>query len=289
MPSTISSPKRCVPIEQLSHASFSSFGEVIENPTSSSTSREELRLVTANQGSAKRWFEISRLTDFYNLAPSKKLARPSLSLARCQPRELRGLEATTTNNTEPEQKVFDIKILERHPFTSQTFIPIGLSAEDSTTRFLIIVAPTLPVSKSREDLKDRPKPYPTPEQKPKRSLLDVFSRAHPSPFTNERSPPSPNAPGAAVDKPKGAGMPDLDSIRVFLASGDQAVTYGAGTWHAPMVVVGERPVEFVVLQNMNGVDIEDCQEVELKSDGDEGLSALLPTMSAMTAAPRSKL
>lgn len=59
-------------------------------------------------------------------------------------------------------------------------------------------------------------------------------------------------------------MPDLRQIRAFLARGNQAVTYGSGTWHAPMVVLGETDVEFVVVQYANGVDNEDCQEVMLE-------------------------
>lgn len=41
------------------------------------------------------------------------------------------------------------------------------------------------------------------------------------------------------------------------------VTYGVGTWHAPMVVVGGR-VEFVVVQHVSGRDDEDCQEVDVQ-------------------------
>lgn len=54
--------------------------------------------------------------------------------------------------------------------------------------------------------------------------------------------------------------PDLKNIKAFIAKGGQAVTYGVGTWHAPMVVLGPRRVDFVVVQHVNGVDDEDCQE-----------------------------
>ena len=65
------------------------------------------------------------------------------------------------------------------------------------------------------------------------------------------------------------GPPDLSKIRAFWAQRGQAVTYGAGTWHAPMVVIGDERMDFVVVQFANGVAEEDCQEVELKI-GDEG-------------------
>lgn len=68
-------------------------------------------------------------------------------------------------------------------------------------------------------------------------------------------------------------MPDLNNIQAFIARGDQAVTYNAGTWHAPMVVLGEKPIDFVVVQYANGVANDDCQEVEITaSDGGEGLA-----------------
>lgn len=41
------------------------------------------------------------------------------------------------------------------------------------------------------------------------------------------------------------------------------ITYGAGTWHAPMVVVGEGRMDFVVTQWVNGREEDDCQEVEI--------------------------
>ena len=65
-------------------------------------------------------------------------------------------------------------------------------------------------------------------------------------------------------------MPNLANIKAFIARGDQAVTYGPGTWHAPMVVLGEQAVDFVVVQYANGVPLEDCQEVELESADGEG-------------------
>lgn len=42
------------------------------------------------------------------------------------------------------------------------------------------------------------------------------------------------------------------------------VTYGVATWHAPMVVVGDGRVDFVVTQWVSGRGGEDCQEVELE-------------------------
>lgn len=57
--------------------------------------------------------------------------------------------------------------------------------------------------------------------------------------------------------------PDVSRIEAFVARGDQAVTYAPGTWHAPMIVVGEQRVDFVVVQFANGVAEDDCELVEV--------------------------
>ncbi len=115
---------------------------------------------------------------------------------------------------------FKVEILERHPFTSQTFCPLGVSP-DAETKYLVIVAPSLP----------------------------------PSPADTHLCCPPP-----------GRGSAELSKIKVFLATGDQAVTYAAGTWHAPMVVVGSEPIAFLVSQFVSGVAEEDCQEVVWDGD-----------------------
>lgn len=119
---------------------------------------------------------------------------------------------------------FSVRILERHSFTTQTFVPLGLSTDDNETYFLVIVAPS----------------------SPDHFLTETVSGGK-----------------AEIQHP-----PDLSRLKAFVAHGGQAVTYGAGTWHAPMVVLGKRRVDFVVTQFTSGVAEEDCQEVEIA----EGIS-----------------
>jgi ureidoglycolate lyase len=181
-----------------------------------------------------------------------------------------------------DKQLFDVSILERHPFTTQTFIPMGLSQSDRHTQYLVIVAPTLPAAASRRNT-DRPPPYPTPELKRSRSIKEIFARARPSPFTNEAAPPpSQFSRLHPSQRPKGPGLPDLKNLRAFIATGNQAVTYGAGTWHAPMVVIGDRPIDFVVVQFANGVGPEDCQEIVLKPgrSAEEGMVVLVDSDSS---------
>lgn len=281
-------PSIRIPIELLTPTAFSQFGTVIENPATSPSSKLPVlhRIpppdsVSANQGFATKYLDVTHMSNLYNLAPSKKPAKAVMNMFVCKPRDLRphepsqsmpsswgdlDIEDEDAVDGNYERQLLDIGILERHPFTTQTFIPMGLSPTDRHTQYLVIVAPTLPASASRKHT-GRPPPYPTPKLQRSRSIKDIFARARPSPFTNEAAPPPSQfsrLPPSA--RPKGPGLPDLKNLRAFVAVGNQAVTYGAGTWHAPMIVIGDRPIDFVVVQFANDVGIEDCQEILLKPD-----------------------
>jgi len=146
----------------------------------------------------------------YFQSPSKDPGKAVMNIFSCFPRSL------STSSFSISQ-VFNVRILERHPYTTQTFIPMNMASTEPSTKYLVIVAPTL-------------------------SPTEAF----------------PNL-----------GPPDLSNLRAFVANGAQAVTYGTGTWHAPMVVLGEKRVDFVVVQFANGVPEDDCQEVELEGQGVE--------------------
>ncbi|KAL4872232.1 hypothetical protein BDV12DRAFT_162530 [Aspergillus spectabilis] len=171
--------------------------------------------VAANQFSALKYSPISPLTDNYGQSASGVSSEGRLSMFSCFPRNLRKEKSGSG-----EKAVFDVRILERHPYTTQTFSPLGLGADDQETYFLVIVAPSL---------------------KGQTALVTTDSGEQ----IFIRDPP------------------DLCQLKAFVARGDQAVTYGAGTWHAPMVVVGKRRVDFLVVQFVNGVAEDDCQEVKV--------------------------
>lgn len=239
----------------LDPVSFAPFGTVIQNPATHNGQPAKIESVQANQGTATKWLDVSHLESWYHLAPSKKLAKSVMNMFVCKPRELR--------EAGDDRQVLDVKILERHPFTPQTFIPLGVNPNDET-RYLVIVAPTLKPS-TRAHLESRDKPYPAEYRRPKKGLRERLLGARPNPFTNDYAPSTtPSRESLGTERnPKGPGEPDLDNLQAFIARGDQAVTYGPGTWHAPMVVLGSKPIDFVVVQYANGVGVEDCQEVEV--------------------------
>jgi len=235
-------PRMVVDAVPLTRQEFAPFGDVIDNPRpqlhpSSAAAQAEstspLLLpydgIVANQGTAIKYQHVTRMVNLYDQAPS---GRPGVAVANMFVCAARTLARTHPGSSDG---VFPVTVLERHPYTNQTFIPL---TADPHKRYLIIVAPTLPPSPA-----DQSFPVPT------------------EPLTGgggggSGGPPLP-----------GRGLPDISRLRAFVVTSEQAVTYGAGTWHSPMVALG-RPgtaVDFIVIQFANNVVIEDCQEVLLGS------------------------
>lgn len=205
------------------------------------------------------------MKNHYDRAASRKAAKVVMNMFVCKPR-------TLSRSKSDGKEVFKVEILERHPYTPQTFVPMGLGKDDEQTKYLVVVAPTLP-ARARVGGERSDKAYPVDAPRRRRSLKERLLGARPNPFTNDYVPSTTRSVAElpASQRPKGTGLPDLENLRAFVARGDQAVTYGPGTWHAPMVVLGAKEIEFVVVQYANGVGIEDCQECDIHADGDEGI------------------
>jgi ureidoglycolate lyase len=242
----ITAPNLNLLVEPLTQDGFASFGTVIENPaTASARSTHTPQVVQANQNTALKYINVSHMPNYYNLAPSNKPARAIMNMFVCWPRKLASFSSTTTTGREDETYKFAVRILERHAFTPQTFVPLGLAAAEASSVYLVIVAPT----RADESSHDSPYPLHVPRFA---SSLDAHVL------------------------PKGPGWPDLGRARAFVANGSQAVTYAAGTWHAPMVVLGAKAIDFLVVQYANDVALEDCQEIEITSEADsDGLNVLV--------------
>ncbi|KAI0134243.1 putative ureidoglycolate hydrolase [Xylariales sp. AK1849] len=217
---------------------FAPFGIVIANPRPdcrpSNTTPEAIAggalphgAVSANQGTAIQYTSIASVRTLYDQAPSNAVATPRMTMFVCGARTLEG----------PQADSVELKVMERHPFTTQTFVPL---TADAGKRYLVIVAPSLAPGKMDERL-----PVPVPEEE-------------------EEDGMKPQLPGR--------GLPDVSRLRAFIATGEQAVTYGAGTWHAPMVALGgaDTTIDFVVVQFANETAVEDCQEVALETRGPDG-------------------
>ena len=284
----ILAPNMRIPVKPLEPHAFAPFGTVIQNPEHArSAVPVHHNVVSANQGSALKYINVSHLTDHYHLAPSKKPARSVINMFVCSPRHLEDTGISNGSGVElgGSSSVYPVQILERHPFTSQTFIPTGLSIDDTTTRYLVIVAPTLPNSAGADAGEALPYPLQVPQRR--WSIVDLFSKVRPSHVMNASHPSCSSAPAiSGLQRPKGPGNPDLSRVEAFIANGSQSVTYGPGTWHAPMVVLGLKSIDFVVVQYLNDVALEDCQEIAIKRDAG-GLQVVIDN-TTLQSIPKEK-
>ncbi|KAL8638358.1 MAG: hypothetical protein Q9228_004484 [Teloschistes exilis] len=239
-PLTLSCPSIEINPLPLTQSTFAPFGTAVSSPLPSSMNTfpthpsKTPNIIPANQNTALKCLNASPMVNKYASGPSKVKEEAVTNMFCCFPRSLRRQRNTRTAGRGDGTSFFDVRILERHPYTTQTFIPLGVPPEQKT-KYLVIVAPTL-------------------------------------------LPPS-NPPSKLY---KEIGLPDLRNLKAFWAHGGQAVTYGAGTWHAPMVVIGDARIDFLVVQWANGVQEEDCQEVDLE----EGVSVVVDEGTQVPTWPR---
>ena len=110
------SPFSKISAQLLSAAEFAPYGQVIEAAAATISGT-----VSANQGTAKRrnW-----LADLQNLRPDDRETRPNMCVFRVQPAKV---------------LPFPIRLLERHPHSTQCFIPMSAGTEHRLRGYLVIV------------------------------------------------------------------------------------------------------------------------------------------------------
>ncbi|BAO38440.1 ureidoglycolate hydrolase [Kluyveromyces marxianus] len=177
-----------IPLTPLNIKAFQNYGSIISPDEEVEQLDSEQK--NANQGTAIKLIKVSSLQN--NFPEQYKIKNPNCNLFRCFPKEhmRKNFECVNQDSSETNVVLHELKVLEKHPFSSQTFIPMGRS---TSMGFAYIVVVALP---------------------------------------NEK------------------GEPDLLTLKAFLCKPNQAVTYGAGVWHAPMIVIGEHPyLDFTVIIN----------------------------------------
>ncbi|KLJ11316.1 ureidoglycolate hydrolase [Blastomyces silverae] len=227
-------------------SSLSSLPNTDSNPSDGPTP------ILANQSTALKYSPISVFQNNYDQCKSaegqgkRKDGEPRMSMFSCFPRALR---RGGGRGRKPAGALFDVRILERHPYTTQTFIPLGVPSGVDRKRPDNENNAVSTGAHNKHDDGDSDNPVP--------SYLVIVA---PSLHGQTAQATIVNAQGRK-EQVLIRDPPDLRNMKAFIAHGGQAVTYGAGTWHAPMVVVGRRRVDFVVVQFANGVGEDDCQEV----------------------------
>lgn len=183
--------------EPLTIHGFTPYGSIIAPDESILQLDDSMK--TANQGTAIKLLGVSEIEKKYPFSKT-----PSWNLFRCFPQP--HLKRQFIDNGDERSSVAEhsIKVLEKHPFSSQTFLPMGRPSSDVS--YLVVVALEDPVTET----------------------------------------------------------PDLSTIKAFTCKGNQAVTYGAGVWHAPMIVLGKyEHLDFgvVIYEFLDSQAPEkDCQE-----------------------------
>lgn len=249
--------------EPLTPSAFAQFGRVVTSPLPSTVTSYPSTIpqppypahqplpIPANQTTALKTSPISPLINNYPSANnSTRRVNPGtglMSIFSSFPRQNTYLN--TSKSTNRQSLKLKVGILERHPFTTQTFCPFNYSeaAETNTTSTSTASSSTSTQSSTVGNNDSDTRSY----------MLILVAPTLASPTSKPPNPPS------------------LPHLRAFIAplndptSPTPAVTYASGTWHAPMIVLGPRRVDFLVTQFANGVAEDDCQEVLVGSGPDE--------------------
>jgi allantoicase len=127
---TLSGDLISVPVLPLTPEAFAPFGQVIQAYGDHNAAPKGTKITPANQGSASKFHKLSLLASSY---PADTGATAGISVYRCNP-----LEGISGDGTA------DLKIMERHPFTNQAFIPMGKGTgeglSDPGSAYLVVVA-----------------------------------------------------------------------------------------------------------------------------------------------------
>ena len=159
-----------------------------------------------------------------------------------------------------------MQALHPEPLTREAFAPFGdvIQADGAASRFLINGGNT-------ERFHDLARLEPGEGGK---VIVSIF-RGQPRalPFTvsmMERHPkgsqafiPLSGRPYLVVVAPPGA-MPSVDTLRVFLAAGNQGINYATGVWHHPLLALGA-VADFLVMDRSGPGG--NCDEVSLPDAG----------------------
>lgn len=123
-----------IPALALTPEAFSPFGQVIQAyaDVNAVPSPRKTKITAANQGSALKFHKLAPILSSYPLGSG---ATAGLSVYRCNPTEL------------SNEGDWAVKLLERHPYTNQAFIPMGGKGpasqsdglDDPGNRYLVVV------------------------------------------------------------------------------------------------------------------------------------------------------
>ncbi|KAG6833533.1 hypothetical protein H0H87_005184 [Tephrocybe sp. NHM501043] len=116
---------KIVPVLPLTPEGFAPFGKVIQGYSDLHAVPKGTKVTPANGGTAQKYHKLSLLESSY---PVEAGATSGISVYRCQP-----CQDITSDG------FLALKVLERHPFTNQAFIPMGQNSGEGF-KYLVVVA-----------------------------------------------------------------------------------------------------------------------------------------------------
>ena len=114
-----------VPLLPLTPEAFAPYGQVLQGYSDHAAVPKGIRITPANGGTASKFHKLSLLQSTY---PEGSGATPGISIYRCKPLTDVGEDGTV-----------QLKVVERHAFTNQAFIPMGRRDGDEY-KYLVVVA-----------------------------------------------------------------------------------------------------------------------------------------------------
>ncbi|KAK6908360.1 allantoicase [Kwoniella mangroviensis CBS 8507] len=171
------SAKLNLPVLPLTYEAFEPYGQVIQGYSFPSSAPKGINVTVANQGTAAKFHRLGKIEETY----PEGVGKPGGSFVGCVKAQSR-LEVRNGAKMK-------VELLERHPYTTQAFIPLGRPANSPPPGAFIVVV----------------------------------------------------ALNGADDKP------DLKTVRAFLATAAQGVSFDAGIWHHSLFTIGG-DLEYAVIE-----------------------------------------
>ncbi|KIY44484.1 Allantoicase [Fistulina hepatica ATCC 64428] len=125
----VSAPEKIIPVLPLTPEAFASFGRVIQAYADHTAAPKGTHITPANAGTAGKFHKLAVPVEAYSAGAGATLG---ISVCRCNPVHV------------PGDCIMPVTVLERHPFTTQAFIPMGKGAGEGLQNpgcaFLVVVA-----------------------------------------------------------------------------------------------------------------------------------------------------